>query len=108
MDYEQELQAKLKSLKDKVRQGREIKALKASAPSLVEIIDGEMSLLATRTFGSTPLSYDEYLSAHGEMKGIKRIRNLIDAKEVEETATAQQVTDIQNQLKQFADDKKQQ
>lgn len=104
--YKEELEAKLTAARARVKTGREMKALKAGAPSLFEIIDGEITLAVNRTFGEAPLSYDEYLSAHGEVKGIKRIRNLIDAKEVEEVATANEVNAIQETLKQFQDDKK--
>jgi hypothetical protein len=108
MDYEQQLSQKLQSARTRVKQGREFKALKASAPSLFEIIDTEVSLILNRAFGEKPLDYDAYLSAHGEMKGIKRIRNLIDSKEAEEVQAAQEVQAIEGQLKQFQDDKKQQ
>lgn len=104
--YQEELEAKLQAARARVKTGREMKALKAGAPALFEIIDGEITLAVNRAFGDKPLSYDEYVSAHGEVKGIRRIRNLIDSKEVEEVQTAQEVAAIQDTLKQFADDKK--
>lgn len=107
-NYEQQLNEKLAAARKRVKQGHEIKALKASAPTLFEIIDGEISLILNRTFSDTPLNYDAYLSAHGEMKGIKRIRNLLDSKEAEAVAANQEVTAIQATLKQMKDDKKQQ
>lgn len=107
-DYEQELNEKLASARKRVSTGREMKALKASAPSLFEIIDGEISLVLNRTFAEKPLPYDEYLNAHGEMKGMKRIRNLIDAKEIDEIQAAQEAEAIKGNLKQIQDDKKQQ
>lgn len=105
-DYTQDLAQKLEAARNRVKQGRQIKALKDSAPALFEIIDGEISLALNRAFGEKPLSYDEYLSAHGEIKGIKRIRALMDSKEAEEVQAAQEVNAIQTQLKQFEDDKK--
>lgn len=106
--YEEQLREKLKAAQSRVKTGREMKALKAGAPSLFEIIDGEITLAVNRAFGETPLSHDDYVSTHGEVKGIRRIRNLIDSKEVEEAQTAQEVKAIQETLKQFNDDKKQQ
>ena len=107
-NYEHDLNAKLQAARKRLNQGKEIKALKASAPTLYEIIDGEISLVVNRTFGENPLSYDDYLSAHGELKGIKRIRNLLDSKEAEESVASQEVQAIEDNLKQIKDDKKQQ
>lgn len=104
--YIDQLNEKLAAARKRVRQGREVKALKASAPTLFEIIDGEAHLIYTKTFGDKPLPYDEYLSAHGEMRGIKRIRNLIDSKELEEAAASQEVEAIQDNLKNMQNGKK--
>lgn len=108
MDYEQQLNEKLAAARKRVRQGREVKALKSAAPTLFEIIDGEISLEINRGYGEKPLSYDEYLESHGAVRGIKRIRNLLDSKEAEEVAASQEVEGIQSTLKQIKDDKKQQ
>lgn len=107
-DYVQELEAKLQASRNRLKQGREMKTLKDSAPTLLEIIDGEISLAVNRMTQPTPLSYDEYLSAHGEVKGIKRIRDLINSKEAEAVQAQQEVTAIEEQLEQFSNDKKQQ
>ncbi len=108
-EYIEDLNATLAAARSRLKQGREMKALKASAPTLFEIIDGEISLLATRALsGEKPLAYDDYLSAHGEMKMAKRIRDLVDAKEVQEPQAQAEVTAIQETLKQLQDDKKQQ
>lgn len=107
-DYVQELQAKLQAAQERLKQGREMKALKAGAPTLLEIIDGEISLAVNRMTQEKPLAYEEYLSAHGEVRGIRRIRDLINSKEAEEVVSAQEVNSIQSNLKQIKDDKKQQ
>lgn len=107
MSYIDELEAKLQSSRNRVKQGREIKALKAGAPTLFEIIDTEISLEVNKGYGEKPLSYDEYLESHGAVRGIKRIRDLINSKEAEEVQAAQEVAAIQEQVKQFKDDKKQ-
>lgn len=106
-DYERQANEKLAAARKRLRQGREAKALKASAPTLYEIIDGEISLLLNRAFSDKPLDYDSYLSTHGEMKGIKRIRNLLDSKEAEEVSAAEEVKAIESNLQQIKDDKKQ-
>lgn len=105
-EYQQQLDEKLKAARKRVRQGREIKALKKAAPTLFEIMDEEISLALNRMNGAVPLSRDEYLSEHGKVAGIKRIRNLIDSKEVEEPMASKEVATIQGQQKQFTDDKK--
>jgi hypothetical protein len=107
MAYTDELQAKLQAAQKRVRQGKEMKALQDTAPSLLEIIDTEISLAVNRMTGDKPVSYDEYLSLHGQVAGIRRIRNLMDSRIVEEVQASQQVQDIQGTLKQFSDDKKQ-
>lgn len=107
-DYVQELQEKLQASRNRLKQGNEMKNLKAGAPTLLEIIDGEISLAVNRMTQPTPLSYDEYLSAHGEVKGIKRIRDLINSKEAEAVQAQQEVAAIEEQLEQFSNDKKQQ
>ena len=104
--YEQDLSKKLEAARKRLGEGRQIKALKASAPALFEIIDGEISLVLNKTFGEKPLPYDEYVSAHGEMKGMKRIRDLMNSKEVGEELASQEVSAIQDNLKQIQDDKK--
>jgi len=106
-DYIQDLNAKLQAARTRVRKGRELKALQDTAPTLFEIIDGEISLAINRAFAEQPLPYEQYLSAHGEMRGIKRIRDLITTKELEAPGASQEVVAIEKQIKQFEDDKKQ-
>lgn len=96
--YIQDMEEKLKSARLRVKQGREMKALKGSAPTLFEIIDGEISLQLNKMTQDKPLDYDQYLSVHGQIVGIRRIRNVIDSKEVEEVQAAQEVTAIQDNI----------
>lgn len=94
------MEQKLKSARSRVRVGREMKALKQSAPTLFEIIDGEISLEINRGYNDkTPLSYDEYLASHGAVRGIRRIRNLIDSREAEEVQASQEVKAIEDNIK---------
>lgn len=105
-DYVTELNKKLAAARTRVRQGREVKQLKASAPTLFEIIDGEISLELNRGYDIKPLSYEEYLESHGAVRGIKRIRSLLESKEAEEPAAHKEVEALDKQLEQFSDDKK--
>lgn len=98
-DYLQEMENKLQAARGRVKQGREIKQLKQSAPTLFEIMDSEISLAVTRMTGAIPLSHDEYLSQHGRVAGIKVIRDLLNFKEAEEVAAAQEVAAIQDNIK---------
>lgn len=107
-NYVQELEEKLKSRRDAVKQGAQMKALKAGAPALMEIIDGEISLELNRGYGDKPLSYDEYMESHGAVRGIRRIRNLMSAKEADAVQASQEVQAISDNLKQIQNDKKQQ
>ena len=107
-DYVQELEAKLKATRQRAKEGEQAKQLKANASVLYDVIDGEISLAVNRAFSDTPLPYEEYLSAHGEVKGIRRIRNLLDAKEVQAGQAQAEVDAIQSNLKQIKDDQKQQ
>lgn len=107
-DYRTDLNQKLEAARNRVRQGREFKALKASAPSLFEVIDGEITLAVNKLTADKAVSYDEYLDLHGQITGIMRIRNLISSKEVEAEVAAQEVEGIKDTLKQFEDDQKQQ
>lgn len=105
--YVQELEKKLAAARGRVAKGNQIKALKASAPALFEIIDGEISLGLNKLTAEKALSYDDYLEIHGQIVGIRRIRDLLNSKEVEAPAASQEAEAIQTQLKQFDDDKKQ-
>lgn len=107
-DYVGELNQKLSAARKRLRQGREIKALKQSAPTLFEIIDSEISLEVNRGYSETPLSYEDYLESHGAVRGIRRIRNLMDARAAEEESANNEVDTIRDQIKQFENDKKQQ
>lgn len=98
-DYITELETTLAATKNRLKTARKMKIVKDSAPEFFDIIDLEISLAVNRMTQDKPLSYDEYLSAHGEVRGIRRIRNLIDSKLVEEQATAAEVTAIQDNLK---------
>lgn len=106
--YIQQLEEKLASARKRAKQGREAKILKDSAPSLFEIIDGEISLAVNKMTQDKPVTYDEYLSLHGQVVGIRRIRNLIDSREVEAVQAAGEVEAIQDNLKQIKNDQKQQ
>lgn len=105
-DYTRDLELKLEAARKRVRQGAEVKQLKANAPTLFEIIDNEISLAVNRMTTSNPLSHEEYLSTHGQVVGIRRIRNILDSREAEEVTASQEVVAIEEQLKQFKDDKK--
>jgi hypothetical protein len=107
-DYIQEMQEKLEAARKRVKQGNQVKALKESAPTLFEIIDGEISLVVNRMTQPTPLPYDEYLSTHGQVVGIRKIRDLLNSKEAEAPAAAQEVSGLQDNIKQIKDDQKQQ
>lgn len=106
-DYQQELVKKLASAKKRVAQGVELRALRQSAPSLFEIIDVEIKNILAKMTSETPLSYDEYLSAHGQARGISKIRNVIEARENDTQQAGEEARAIEEQLKQFEDDKKQ-
>lgn len=105
-DYIKELTDKLDAARKRVRQGAEVKQLKASAPTLFEIMDGEISLAVNKAFAEKPLPYEEYLSVHGRVIGTRRVRDLLNSKETEEVVAAQEVQALESQLKQFDDDKK--
>lgn len=104
--YVQELQDKLKARRAVVKQGAQMKALKDGAPELLRIIDDEISLELNRGYGDKPLSYDEYMESHGAVRGIRRIRNLMDAKEADAVGARQEVHAIQDNLKQIKNDQK--
>lgn len=106
-DYQQELAAKLEAAKKRVRQGRQVKALRESAPDFFEIIDGEVKNILAKMTAPKPLSYEEYLSAHGESRGIAKVRALFESKEAEEVAASQEVEAIQDNIKQLKNDQKQ-
>lgn len=106
-DYTEAMEAKLLSARARVKQGREVKQLKENAPTLFQIIDGEISLSVTKMTAVIPLSYDEYLSQHGRVAGMKSIRDLLNFKEAEEVVASQEVAAIEGQLKQFKNDNKQ-
>lgn len=105
-DYIQEAEDKLQAARKRLNQGKQVKALKASAPVLYEIIDGEISLLVNKITAEKPLDYDSYLDAHGQVRGIMRIRNLLNSKEAEEVSAAEEVRAIEENLKQFKNDQK--
>lgn len=105
-EYTDQLQAKLESARKRVAEGNSVRQLKSSSPMLFEIIDTEISLAVNRAFAEKPLSLEDYLSAHGEVRGIKRIRNLLDSKEAEAVQAHQEVTAIEGNLKQLKDDQK--
>ena len=107
-DYVRELELKLQARREAARKGNQVKVLKDSAPLLFEIIDGEISLEINKGYSDKPLSYEGYLESHGAVRGIKRIRNLLDSKEVEAVQASQEVQALENNLKQIKDDKKQQ
>lgn len=106
-DYLQQLDAKLEAARKRVKQGREVKALREAAPTLFEIIDAEITLSVNKMTQPTPLSYETYLSTHGQVVGFIRIRDLLNAKEVEAVVAAEEATAIENNLKQLKDDQKQ-
>lgn len=105
-DYIQQMNEKLNAARKRVRQGREVRILKDSAPTLFEIIDGEISLLVNKMTQTIPLDSAAYLSAHGQVVGIRRIRDLLDSKEAEAPAAIQEVQGIEENIQQIKDDNK--
>jgi hypothetical protein len=108
MAYLEEMEAKLQAARTRVKQGREVKHLKDGAPTLFEIMDSEISIAVTKMTGSVPLTYEEYLSQHGRVMGIKSIRDLLNFKQAEEAQSVQEVEAIEGQLNQFKNDQVQQ
>lgn len=104
-DYVTQLNEKLVAARKRVKQGAEARALKESAPTLYEIIDGEISLAVNKMTQNEPLSHEQYLSAHGQVVGIRRIRDLLNAKESEEVTSAQEVEAIKDNLERMNNDK---
>lgn len=105
-DYTKDLEKKLETARQRVKAGREAKALKKSAPMLFEIMDSEISLSLNRMTSAAPLTHDQYLAEYGQIKGIQRVRDLINSKEAEEVAASEHATAIEKQLNQFKNDKK--
>lgn len=106
--YVEQLEEVLQSARKRAKQGAEAKVLKASAPTLFEIIDGEITLAVSKMTQDKPVNYDEYLSLHGQVVGIRRIRSLIDSKEVEAPQAQAEVTEVEKTIKQVKNDQKQQ
>lgn len=97
-DYIKNLTAKRDAARKRVNEGRAVKALKDNAPALFELIDTEISLALNRMTQPTPLSDRDYLAAHGEIKALQRIRSVLEAREVEEVAQAEQAKILDEQL----------
>lgn len=106
-DYIQEMSDKLEAARKRVKQGNEVKALKQSAPTLFEIIDGEISLVVNKMTQEKPLDYDAYLSAHGQVVGVRRIRDLLNSKEAEAPQAQAEAKGLEENIKQIKDDQKQ-
>lgn len=96
--YVQDLETKLKTARERVRKGRQVKALKEQAPIVFEIIDMEVSLALNKMAGDKPLSYDEYLAEHGAARALRNVRNLLDSAEKEEVVAAGEATQIAQQI----------
>lgn len=105
-DYIEALNKKLVAAQKRVRLGNEFKQLKANAPSLFEIIETEIDIAFVKLTQDKPLPHDEYLSLQGQVVGMRKIMNLIASAEAEMPSAAQEAVAIEEQLKQFKDDKK--
>lgn len=106
-NYELQLHEKLEAARIRLRQGKEVEALKASAPTLFEIIDGELTLEINKGYNDNKaLSYDEYLDSHGAVRGIRKIRNLLNSKEAEAGQAKQEVVALEENIEQIRNDKK--
>lgn len=106
--YIQQLEEKLEATRKRAKTGAQFKNLKAGAPALFEVIDGEISLLVNKMTQEKPLDYDAYLSAHGQVVGIRRIRDLVNSKEAEESQAVAEAKAIQDNIKLVKNDQKQQ
>lgn len=104
-DYESQLAAKLSAARKRLAQGNEMKALKNSAPTLFEIIDGQITLELNKMTAEEPLDYDKYLSVHGRIKGMQSIRSLINSKEAEAPAAQQEADAIENNIQNIRNEK---
>lgn len=96
MAYRDDLEKALQAARKRAKQGQEAATLKAHASSLYEIIDLEISLELNRGYSDdAPLSYDDYLESHGAVRGMRRIRNILDSREVEAGKASEEVKAIQ-------------
>lgn len=106
--YQEQLHEKLQAARTRVKQGNEVKALKASAPTLFEIMDTEITLAVSKMTSDKPVSHDEYLSLHGQVRGIMRVRDLLNSKEVEAPQAQAEAIAIEENIKQIKNDEKKQ
>lgn len=105
-DYIQELEANLNAARKRATTGTQVKVLKSNAPALFDVIDGEVTLLVNKMTAADPLDRDTYLDIHGQLRGIMRIRDLLNAKEAEADAAIAQTQDVESQLKQMKAERK--
>lgn len=95
----QELNDKLNAARKRVNKSRNFKAIQEASPDLLEVMDLEVSLALNRMTADEALSYDEYLSEHGVVKGIRKIRNLMNSAIAEEQSASNEVNEIEKQIK---------
>lgn len=104
--YIEELEEKLKLTRARVRKGNQVKALKDAAPDLFDIIDTEISLEVNKMTQDTPLTHEQYLESHGAVRGIRRIRDLMNFAEKEAATASQEAKVVEEQLETLVEEKK--
>lgn len=96
--YIEQLEDTLAQKRKDIADARHIKVLKSAAPLLFEIMDTEVSLLLNKMTQDEPLTHEQYLSAHGQVVGVRRIRNLLTKKESGEENALVEAKVIEDQL----------
>ena len=104
-DYRTEVERMLKAAQKRLARARKAKQFKADDSIIVEIISDRVSELLTGMTAKEPLDDRAYLSAHGEIRGLKYILSMLDSFEAEISSAESEVKSTSEQLKQLDEQK---
>lgn len=100
--YRQDLSDKLVSAQRRVARARMARQFKGEGSIFLEIARDRLTELNRLAFYKTePMSREEYLDAHGEVKGINYMMGMVNSYSKEEESATNEVNQLNDQLKQL-------
>jgi hypothetical protein len=78
-NYQEELHKQLKYNQDKLARAKKAKQFKDSSSVAIDVLNLKISLALNAAFGVKPLSYEEYLSKHGEVAGLRSFMSELES-----------------------------
>lgn len=99
-DYKQTLMAQLELNRKKINKARSLTAFKEGVPDILDVVSDEISKRVDSMTAKSPLSYEDYLDAHGAVRALRDFNDILTSSEAKAASIEPVIKTQEDQLKQ--------